>query len=113
LGKWLSNFAVLGIMVLIVLLEGIVTNLLADPAGFDLIKLATPLVLIALPSTALVAALAVLFESVHWLRGGLGNIVYFFLFLLMIVISFGVSLQFTLTETANPYLDFGGMRMFN
>jgi hypothetical protein len=113
LGKWLSNFTVLGIMVLIVLLEGIVTNLLADPAGFNLIKLATPIVLIALPSTALVAALAVLFESVHWLRGGLGNIVYFFLFLLMIVISFGVSLQSTLTETANPYIDFGGMRMLN
>jgi hypothetical protein len=113
LGKWLSNFAVLGIMILIVLLEGIVTNLLTDPAGFDLVKLATPIVLIAIPSVGLVAAMAVLFESVHWLRGGLGNIVYFFLFLLMISISFGVSATFTLSETANPYIDFTGMRMLN
>jgi hypothetical protein len=113
LGKWLSNFAVLGIMILIVLLEGIVMNLLADPAGFDLLALAAPLVVIALPSMALVAALAVLFESIHWLRGGLGNILYFFLFLLTMVGSFGVSLSGTMSKTANPYIDFTGMRMLN
>ena len=113
LGKWLSNFAVMGIMILIVLLEGIVMNLLADPAGFDLLTLAAPIVLIALPSMALVAALAALFESLHWLRGGLGNILYFFLFLQAMIGSFGVSLTGTISKTANPYIDFTGMRMFN
>jgi hypothetical protein len=113
LGKWLSNFAVLGITVLIVLLEGIVMNLLADSAGFDLLTLAAPLVFIALPSMALVAALAVLFESVHWLRGGLGNIVYFSLFILASVGSFGISSTGTISKTANPYIDFTGLRMLN
>jgi hypothetical protein len=114
LGKWLSNFAVLGIMILVVLLEGIVMNLLADPAGFNLLALAAPLVLIALPSMALVAALAVLFESIHWLRGGFGNVLYFFLFLFTVVSSFGLSLTSgTLSKTANPYIDLTGQRMLN
>src|SRR5512143_1718221 len=81
LGKWLSNFAVLGIAIVIMLLEGIVMNLLAGTAGLDLAALAAPLVIIAIPSVGLVAATAVLFESVSWLRGGLGNVIYFFVFL--------------------------------
>jgi ABC-type transport system involved in multi-copper enzyme maturation permease subunit len=114
LGKWLSNFAVLGIMILIVLLEGILVNLLTDPARFDLLTLAAPIVLIALPSMALVAAIAVLFESVTWLRGGVGNILYFFLFLFAIIGSLGVSISTSsIFKTANPYIDFTGMRMLN
>ncbi|PWB70978.1 MAG: hypothetical protein C3F07_15255 [Anaerolineales bacterium] len=112
LGKWLSNFAVLGILILIVLLEGIVMNLLADTAGFNLWALAAPLVLIALPCLALVAALAVLFESIHWLRGGLGNILYFFIYLAAMSTATGMTLQGTLSE-ANPYIDFTGWRFFN
>jgi len=112
LGKWLSNFAVLGITILIILLEGIVMNLLADPAGFDLWALAAPLVLIALPCMALVGALAVLFESIHWLRGGLGNILYLFIYLFAISASTGMTFQGTLSE-ANPYIDFTGWRFFS
>jgi hypothetical protein len=112
LGKWLSNFAVLGITILIILLEGILMNLLADPAGFDLWALAAPLVLIALPCMALVAALAVLFESIHWLRGGLGNILYFFIYLFAMGAATGTTIQGTLSK-ANPYIDFTGMRFFS
>ena len=39
-----------------------------------------PYLLIILPALAWIAALAVLFESIHWLRGGLGNVLFFFLF---------------------------------
>lgn len=112
LGKWLSNFAVLGITILIILLEGILMNLLADPAGFDLWALAAPLVLIALPCMALVAALAVLFESIHWLRGGLGNFLYFFIYLFAMGAATGVTIHGTLSK-ANPYIDFTGMRFFS
>lgn len=112
LGKWLSNFAVLGITILIILLEGILMNLLADPAGFDLWALAAPLVLIALPCMALVAALAVLFESIHWLRGGLGNILYFFIYLFAMGAATGTTIQGTLAK-ANPYIDFTGWRFFS
>lgn len=113
LGKWLSNFAVLGIMILIVLLEGIVMNLLADPAGFNLLTLAAPLVLIGIPGMALVAAIAVLFESITWLRGGLGNIIYFFIWIFAMTASFGISSSGSLTQIPNPYIDFTGARMLN
>jgi hypothetical protein len=38
---------------------------------------------------ALVSSLAVLFETIVWLRGGLGNILYFFLWLVTLIASFG------------------------
>jgi hypothetical protein len=40
-----------------------------------------PYLLVTLPMMPLVAAVAVLFESIRWLRGGFGNVVFFFLFL--------------------------------
>jgi hypothetical protein len=39
--------------------------------------LLAPFLLIALPVMAVVAALAVLFDTIPWLRGGLGNVVFF------------------------------------
>jgi ABC-type transport system involved in multi-copper enzyme maturation permease subunit len=48
LGKWFSNFAVLGIMIFILAVVGIFMNLLVGVAGFDLWALVSPLLLIAL-----------------------------------------------------------------
>jgi hypothetical protein len=111
LGKWLSNFAVLGLAILILLLEGIVMNLLAGTAGFNLAALAAPLVIIALPCVGLVTAVAVLFESVSWLRGGLGNVVYFFVFIVAISAS-PLSSAFGKPGTPiNPYMDFNGWQI--
>ena len=78
LGKWLSNFAVLSLMIFILMAAGILMNLLVGTAAFDLWAIIVPLFLVSLPCMALVAALAVLFESISWLRGGLGNVIYFF-----------------------------------
>jgi hypothetical protein len=36
---------------------------------------------------ALVSAIAILFETIPWLRGGFGNIVYFFLYIAIVVVS--------------------------
>jgi hypothetical protein len=36
---------------------------------------------------AVIAALAVLFETISWLRGTLGNVVYFVLWLILLIIS--------------------------
>jgi hypothetical protein len=115
LGKWLSNFAVVGITIFIVLLEGIVMNLLAGTAGFNLAALAAPLVFIALPCMGLVAALAVLFESISWLRGGLGNVVYFFVFLAMIVSGSVNTIMSALRTpiTVNPYIDITGYQIIS
>jgi hypothetical protein len=84
LGKWLSNFAVLGVLILILMGAGILMNLLVG-TPLNLWALVTPLVIIALPCMALIAAFAVLFESIGWLRGGLGNVVYFLAFMLLVI----------------------------
>ena len=78
-GKWVSNFLVLGVMVLILALSGIVMLFLqGEDTHLDLWRLLSPFLLLALPAMAVVAAVAVLFETFAWLRGGFGNVVYFF-----------------------------------
>lgn len=104
LGKWLSNFAVLGVMILILIAVGIAMELLAGKAPLDVWALVSPLLFIALPWMALVAALAVLFETIGWLRGGFGNIVYWFLFAIMVLPALGI-------QPYQPLLDFAGMRL--
>jgi hypothetical protein len=104
LGKWLSNFAVLGIMILILMVAGILMNLLVGTSGLDLWALVSPLLFIALPCLALVAAVAVLFETISWLRGGFGNIVYFFLFMILLVPNIE-------SDAYQPLLDYAGFRL--
>lgn len=113
LGKWLSNFAVLGITILILMVEGIVMTLLAGTARFDLAALAAPLVFIALPCMGLVAAFAVLFESISWLRGGLGNVVYFFVFMAIVGSGSMNSAMSALgmPTAVNPYIDLTGYQV--
>ena len=79
LGKFLSNFAVLASMVVILAIAAILMQIFAgeDP-HFDGVALLAPFVLVAVPSTALTAALAVLFETLPVLRGGIGNVAWFF-----------------------------------
>lgn len=80
LGKFLSNFAVLESMVGVLALAAVAMKLIIreDP-DFNLWALWAPFIFLATPSMALVAAIAVLFESTSWLRDGLGNVAYFFL----------------------------------
>lgn len=111
LGKWLSNFAVLSIAVVILLIEGILMNLLLGTHDLDLLALAAPLVVIALPCVALVAAFAVLFESIGWLRGGLGNVLYFFAFMFLLIWSGQIEDIGTPGKIANPYIDFTGWQI--
>ncbi|HLP14688.1 MAG TPA: hypothetical protein VK470_00440 [Bacteroidota bacterium] len=110
LGKWLSNFAVLAIMILIMMLEGILMNLTVGVEGMDLLALSAPLLFIALPCMAVVAAVAVLFESVSWLRGGLGNVIYFFTFLAALI-STDITAVGNPEKTNNPYVDVAGWRI--
>lgn len=96
LGKWLSNMAVLDLMVLVLALAALAMQLIQreDPV-IQVWALVSPFLLVALPFMALVAATAVLFESIAWLRGSFGNLVYFFWFILgmtFIAIMFGTTL---------------------
>jgi hypothetical protein len=79
LGKFLSNFAVLSCMVVILALAAVAMQFFAaeDP-HLDTLALLAPFVIIALPAMALTAALALLFETLPLLRGGLGNVAWFF-----------------------------------
>ena len=80
LGKWLSNFAVLTVMVGTLFVAALAMQLIrGEELRIELWALLSPFLLIALPMMSLIAALAVLFESIGVLRGGVGNAVYFFL----------------------------------
>lgn len=87
LGKWISNFLVLALMVGILALAGLVMQLIQreDPT-INVWALVSPLLFMSLPMMGIVAAVAVLFESISWLRGGFGNVVYFFAFSISIPI---------------------------
>ncbi len=85
LGKWFSNLLVLGVMVLILALGAGLMVILRGEAAFEPVPLLAPLLVIGLPAIALTSGLAVLFEGIRWLRGGLGNIVFFFVFLFIML----------------------------
>jgi len=83
LGNALSNFAVLSTMVAIVLLTTLGMQLVrAEVLTIDLWALTAPFLVLVLPLMFLVAAIAVLFETRPMLRGGAGNIVYAFVWML-------------------------------
>lgn len=94
LGKMLSNFLVLASMAAIVCLTAIAMQLLRGESGsVDLLQIGSPFVLVVLPAVAVVAAVAVFFEMVPWLRGGLGNVAYFFAWMAYLVWSFQSNLR--------------------
>ena len=85
LSKFLSNFAVLSLMILVLALSAIVMQLVrAEDLHINLWKLFAPLLLLAIPAMAVIAALAVTFETIPFLRGGFGNVAYFFLWTAML-----------------------------
>jgi hypothetical protein len=85
LGKWISNFAVLMTMIVILAIIGIIIQLLSgENMQVDIRAYLQPFLYIVTPLMALVAAIAVLFESIPFLSGGFGNIVYFFGFVMII-----------------------------
>jgi hypothetical protein len=99
LGKWLSNFIVFIAMVVVLAVVAFFIQLLAgESRQFDFLALLTPFLFIALPMLALTAALAVLFESIGFLQGGFGNLVYFVLF------ASTISVEITMGKN-NPALD--------
>ncbi len=81
IGKWISNCLVLYVLVLILAAAAAIMVLLQGKAGLDLGALLLPFFAVGLPFMALVAALAVAFESVPWLRGTVGNVIYFALWM--------------------------------
>lgn len=98
LGKWLSHAVYLGALAVILALLALVMLLRnAATPGFDVAQLWLPMLLIALPSLAFVAGLAVAFEELPLLRGGFGNVAWLFVWsmTLMASIQLGSSFDFS------------------
>ncbi len=93
-GKVLSNFFVLASMAAILFITAVVMQFVRAESGtVDLAQIAAPFALALVPLMAMVSAVAVLFEMVPWLRGGLGNVAYFFLWCWYLVWSFDADLR--------------------
>jgi hypothetical protein len=96
IGKWLSNFMVLGVMVTILAISGLAMQFWqGEDAHVELWNLLSPFLLVALPAMAVTAALAVAFETIPGLRGGFGNVAYFFVWVL------GLAVPTSLAENGN------------
>ena len=103
LGKAISNLAVLASIALAMAVSAGVTQVVrGEDAQIELGKLLAPYLILTLPSLTMIAALAVAFECTPGLRGGAGNVAYFFVWILGLAAS-GVGLQ----STGRDFLGFG------
>ncbi len=107
--KTLSNFAVLAAMVLILMLAAIVIQLIHGNGHINLFVLCAPVLFFALSAVAVTAALAVLFESVPGLRGGIGNILYFFLWIFLLSMSAASMVGGQSMSVYHRFTDFTGL----
>jgi hypothetical protein len=84
-GKWLSNLAVLALILSVMTVMAVVMQVIrAEDAAVDLWALVALIWLMGLPVLVIASAMAVLFESISFLRGGFGNVAYFFIWLIAI-----------------------------
>ena len=75
LSKWLSNALILSsVLALLIVVSAVMQLVSAESSDIDLIALLSPMVMLGLPSVCVVAALAVVCETVPFLRGGFGNV---------------------------------------
>ena len=90
IAKWLSHLTVFVVLMCAGLVVGLVAQFVrAEDPHVDLIELVKPVLLVALPSLSVTAALAVWFDLVPWLRRSAGNLLFFMLWVAMLTI--GVS----------------------
>jgi hypothetical protein len=93
LGKWISNLAILGAIVALLAICSLLMQLWrGEDMYVNLWKLWSPFLIMTLPTMSIVAALAVLFETIPWLQGGVGNVAYFFLWITMLATNIGQDL---------------------
>ena len=98
IGKWISNCMVLYVLVLVMAGAAAVMVLLKGEAPVDLGALLLPFLTVALPFMTLIAALAVLFDSVPFLRGTVGNCIYFALWIAVVVPSINGGMKLPLLD---------------
>jgi hypothetical protein len=88
LGKAFSNFIFLGVMVgVIALAAGVMQLIRGEVFRIDPWALFSPFIFSVLPAMGVIAALAVLFETISFLRSTFGNVVYFILWLALLIVA--------------------------
>jgi hypothetical protein len=108
--KMISNFSVLATMVLVLSLAALAMQLLrAESRHVDLFALLSPIIAFSLPALALTAALAVLFETIPGLRGGVGNVIYFFVWISLLMLGTPVLSANRPLPTSAYFRDFNGI----
>jgi hypothetical protein len=82
ISKMLSNWVFLIAMALVALLAGVGMQWIrGEVLRITFVDYLLPYIFITMPAMAFIAAVAVLFESVPWLSGGLGNAIFFILYI--------------------------------
>lgn len=100
-GKMWSSFVLLLSIVAVLIVTALAMQLLrGESRTIDAAELLLPFLYAAVPTMALVAALAILFDSIPLLRKGFGNIVYFALWIAMLRAS---------TSASRPIFDMMGI----
>lgn len=86
IAKWLSNLVVFAAIVIVTILASLVLQFVrAEDFSIDVWALVAPFVFLILPMLAFIAALAVLFETISWLRGGFGNLIYYVVYAFAVI----------------------------
>ncbi|MGA3045179.1 MAG: hypothetical protein ABSD67_01035 [Terracidiphilus sp.] len=110
LSKALSNFVVLAAMILVLAFAALVIQLLdRSDSRIDLFALLSPVLFFGLSAVAVTAALAVLFESLPVLHGGVGNILYFFLWVFLLAFGSGTIAEGVSDDGFHHFADYTGI----
>jgi hypothetical protein len=105
IGKVLGNFIFLMAMVFItILMAFLMLFMRGEDKSLDLIGMVTPFIFIVLPVMAVISMLAVLFECLSWLKGSLGNVLYFFIWIS--ALTYGAM---TTNRSGSKFLDWLGI----
>ena len=109
LGKAFSNWAFLALLVGGVALAAVAMQWIrSEVLRIDLWPLLSPFLLCVLPAMALIAAVAILFESISWLRGTFGNVLYFIIWLGSLIAT-AATLPNDPRQIGEPTNDLGGV----
>jgi ABC-type transport system involved in multi-copper enzyme maturation permease subunit len=82
LGKFLSHVAVLACVAAVTtVMAAVMQELRGEVRRIEPFQLVLPFLVVVLPALLVVAALAVVFESLRWLRGAPGSVLYFFVWI--------------------------------
>ncbi len=105
LGKFAGNCLVLLSMIVVLATTSALMQLArGEDTSINLVALLSPYLLVIAPLMIVVAAIAVFFDSISFLRGGIGNVMFFIGWIFMMVLS-GAD-----NSKTPPTFDFFGMR---